>query len=171
MAESAVKQQLHVLYSDHHGWLQGWLRRRLGDAHHAADVSQDTFIRILQACRNRELALESLREPRAYLTTIAGRLLINHYRRLSLEQEWAAAMAAMPEQQAPSPEECLVILQALQQVDAMLDALPAKVRTVFLLSQVDGLGYAEIADRMGVTVRTVKRYMASAFEACLLWEP
>ncbi len=32
------QQQLHLLYRDHHGWLQGWLRKRLGDREHAADV-------------------------------------------------------------------------------------------------------------------------------------
>ncbi|OTJ39240.1 RNA polymerase subunit sigma, partial [Pseudomonas aeruginosa] len=30
------QQQLHILYRDHHGWLQGWLRKRLGDREQAA---------------------------------------------------------------------------------------------------------------------------------------
>jgi len=36
-----------ALYVAHHGWLQAWLRRRLGDAHQAADLAQDTFVRLL----------------------------------------------------------------------------------------------------------------------------
>ena len=138
-------QQLQVWYRHHHGWLHGWLRRKLGDAHHAADLAQDTFVRILMACRAQELALEQLREPRAYLTTVAGRVLLNHYRRLSLEQAWLAALATQPEPFAASPEERLSILQTLHEVDALLDALPAKTRTVFLLSQLEGLTYAQIA--------------------------
>lgn len=35
------QRQLHLLYRDHHGWLQGGLRKRLGDREHAADVAQD----------------------------------------------------------------------------------------------------------------------------------
>lgn len=167
-AETALQQQMHVLYSHHHGWLQCWLRRKLGDAHQAADLAHDTFLRILLACRERELVLDSLREPRAYLTTVAGRLLLNHYRRLSLEQAWAAALAVMPEACAPSVEEQLIILQALHEIDAVLDSLPGRVRTAFLLSQLEGLTYTQIADRLGVTVRSIKRYMAQAFEECLM---
>jgi len=44
------QRQLHLLYRDHHGWLQGGLRKRLGDREHAADVAQDTFLRLQIAC-------------------------------------------------------------------------------------------------------------------------
>jgi RNA polymerase sigma-70 factor (ECF subfamily) len=37
-----------------------------------------------------------------------------------------------------------------------------------LLSQLEGLGYSDIGARLGVTVRTVKRYMAAAFMQCLM---
>ncbi|HVR48990.1 MAG TPA: sigma-70 family RNA polymerase sigma factor [Pseudorhodoferax sp.] len=159
---------MHALYSHHHGWLHGWLRRKLGDAHHAADLAQDTFVRILVACRAQELALEAVREPRAYLTTVAARLLVNHYRRLSVEQAWLAALATQPAAFAVSPEERLAILQTLQEVDALLDTLPPKARTAFLLAQLEGLTYAQIAERLNVALRTVKRYMAQAFEECLM---
>lgn len=66
---------VHTLYSHHHGWLQAWLRRRLGCADDAADLAQDTFMRLLgrpvQALAPEALAPEALREPRAYLTTLA----------------------------------------------------------------------------------------------------
>lgn len=109
-----------------------------------------------------------LREPRAYLTTVARNLLINHVQRLSLEQAWLDAMAQLPEPLAPSPEQQLLVLESLHQVDAMLNGLPPKVREAFLLSQLDGLSYAQVAERLGVTSRTVKRYMAQAFEQCIL---
>lgn len=162
------QQLIHALYSDHHGWLHGWLRRKLGDAHHAADLAHDTFVRILTACRAQELLLDQVREPRAYLTTVAGRVLLNHYRRLSLEQAWLAALATQPAAFAASPEERLAMLQTLQEIDALLDALPPKARTAFLLSQLEGLSYAQIAERLNVALRTVKRYMAQAFEEWLM---
>lgn len=163
-AAPARSQQVGQLYEQHHGFLQAWLRRRLGDAQQAADLAQDTFLRLLLA----PVALPGLREPRAYLRTVASRLLINHYRRLSLEQAWLAALARDPEPLAASPEQRLALLQSLQAIDAMLDALPAKVRSAFLLSQLEGLSYAEIAVQLGVTERSVKRYMAQAFEECLM---
>lgn len=162
-ADSSLQQEIHTLYCDHHSWLQGWLRRKLGDAGKAADLAHDTFVRLL--AREEPIAA---REPRAYLTTIAQRLLINHVKRQSLEQSYLDVLAQMPEAEALSPEARLIILETLHEIDAMLDGLGVKAREAFLLSQLEGLTYAQIAAKLGVTDRTVKRYMAAAFEQCIL---
>jgi RNA polymerase sigma factor (sigma-70 family) len=154
------------MYADHHGWLVGWLRRKLNGADHAADLAQDTFLRVL--CQHRQPGQPALREPRAYLTTVARHVLINHVRRQSLEQAYLDVLALMPPAMAPSPESRLATLETLHEIDRMLDGLPDKVREAFLLSQLEGLAYADIGARLGVTVRTVKRYMAAAFEQCIL---
>ncbi|WP_370661230.1 sigma-70 family RNA polymerase sigma factor [Massilia oculi] len=156
-----------ALYSEHKGWLHGWLRKKLGCAHNAADLAQDTFIRIVMAFKGKDDAAAQLREPRAYLTTVATRVLSNHYRRLSLEQAYVEALRLMPEAAAPSPEDRLVILETLNEIDALLDALPHKARTVFLAAQLDGLTYNEIALEYGIAPRSVRRYMALAYERCL----
>ena len=170
---STVEPSLHravaILYIDHHSWLQGWLRRRLNHAGDAADLAQDTFVRLLTAPA--APADAPLREPRAYLATVARRLLLNHLRRQSLEQAYLQALAALPEPRAPSPEQQMLVLQALQEIDAMLDGLPPKVRAVFILSQVEGLAYAAIAEELGMGLRSVKRYMAQAMAECILLAP
>lgn len=154
------------MYVDHHSWLVSWLRRKLGGADQATDLAQDTFLRILAVQEGRrELTLQ---EPRAYLTTIAHRLLINHVKRVSLEQAYLDVLSQMPEPETMSAETRMLILETLHEIDAMLDGLGNKVREAFLLSQLEGLTYAEIAERLGVTDRTVKRYMAAAFEQCIL---
>jgi len=40
-------RQIHILYTGHHSWLYNWLRHKLGNACDAADIAQDTFLRIL----------------------------------------------------------------------------------------------------------------------------
>ena len=70
-----LREQVHILYSDHHRWLLGWLRSRLGCSQQAADFAQDTFVRILGRS-DAELQIEAIREPRSFLTTIANRVLI-----------------------------------------------------------------------------------------------
>jgi RNA polymerase sigma-70 factor (ECF subfamily) len=61
----------------------------------------------------------------------------------------------------------MLILEALYRVEAMLRSLPARTRAIFLLAQLDGLTYQQIADQSGVSLVTVKRHMRSAFAACL----
>ena len=163
---------VQTLYSEHHRWLQDWLRRKLKHSADAADLAQDTFLRLLAPAQAGEPAPASaLREPRAYLATVARRVLINFLRRRALEQAYLETLTSLPEALAPSAEQQLIILQTLQQIDAMLDGLPSKVRTVFILSQVEGLTYAAIAEQMGIGLRSVKRYMAQAMTECILLAP
>jgi len=160
---STAAHPVHALYREHHGWLLALLHRRLRCPDGAADLAHDTFVRVLL----KPEVLPGLREPRAYLATIARGLLHDHWRRRSLEQAWLDTLAALPEAHAPAPEDALAIRQALQQLDDLLGRLAPKAREVFVLSQLQGLGYAQIAAQVGVSERTVKRYMAQGFELCL----
>ncbi len=150
------------MYLAHHGWLQAWLRKKLGNPCDAADLAQDTFIRIL-AARN----AVTIDEPRAYLTTVARGVLINWYKRQALERAYLEALALMPEPEAPSPEQRAIILQTLHEIDAMLDALQPVARKVFLLSQLEGMKYEDNAALTGVSLTSVKRYMRQAFRQCM----
>ncbi len=163
-AVTSTEQSLDGLYRDHHGWLESWLRRRMGNAWDAADLSQDAFLRVLASSQK----IADMREPRAYLLTVGKRLLSNFYARRSLEHAYLEALAQMPEDSAPSPEQRWLLLETLHALDELLDGLPAQVRRAFLLSQLDGFGYRDIAERLEVSERTVKRYMAQAYEHCLL---
>jgi len=161
-AEPAPHTLVHTLYADHHSWLQAWLRRKLGNPADAADLAQDTFARLLGARHPEVIA-----QPRAYLTSVAKNVVINWYQRQALERAYLEALAAMPEALAPSPEERLLILQTLHQVDAMLDGLPPQARRAFLLSQLEGMKYEDIARELRVSLSTVNRYMRQGFRGCL----
>ncbi|MFH1659488.1 MAG: sigma-70 family RNA polymerase sigma factor [Pseudomonadota bacterium] len=154
---------LNTLYRQHHSWLEGWLRSKIGCTHQAADLAHDTFVRIMGRGEPPEY-----REPRAYLTTIARGLLIDHWRHQDIERAWLETLATLPERHAPSAEEQALVLEALYRIDALLDRLKPKVREAFLLSQLDGLTYREIGERLGVGERMVKKYMAQAMMHCLL---
>lgn len=157
-------QNIDALYQDHHAWLLGWLRRRLQHADNAADLAQDTFVQLL----GRPEIIPSLRQPRAWLSSVAKGLMIDRQRRHKLETAYLQALAQLPEPEAPSAERQLILLQTLMQIDAILDGLPTKVRMAFLLSRLEGLGYQEIAQHLGVSLSSVEKYMASAIRHCYL---
>jgi RNA polymerase sigma-70 factor (ECF subfamily) len=155
------------LYREHGAWLCDWLRKKLGCVWEAADLTQDTFVRVLTSpAAGGQLA--ELREPRHFLVAIARRVMVDHLRRRALEKAWQEALALRPEPLAPSPENRALILETLCRIDAMLDGLGPRPRQAFLLSQLEGLRYAEIAARLGVSVSSVKKYVAQAAEHCLL---
>ncbi|CBG90153.1 ferric citrate uptake sigma factor FecI [Citrobacter rodentium] len=153
-----------TLYRAHHGWLTRWLTRKLQSAFDADDIAQDTFLRVL----NGE-SLATIRDPKSFLCTVARRVMIDLFRRHALEKTYLNMLAQLPEALAPSAEEKQSQLETLQLIDRMLDGLGNKARNAFLLSQLDGLTYSDIALRLNVSVSSVKKYVAKATEHCLLF--
>lgn len=163
-ATTTVSLTFESLYGAHHGWLKGWLTRKLQSAFDADDIAHDTFLRMM-GCGT----LSTIRDPRSFLCTIAKRVMVDLYRRNALEKAWLEMLALMPEAFVPSPEEQESQLETLQLIDTMLDGLNGKTREAFLLSQLEGLTYSDIALKLGVSVSSVKKYVAKAVEHCLLF--
>ncbi len=161
-AQTVLHDPVQILYSDHHGWLYGWLRRRLGNACDAADLAQDTFVSLMAGGQ-----VAGIREPRLFLATVAGRLVAHRHRRRALEQAYLEALATLPEELAPSPESRLLALEVLQELDGVLDGLPVRVRKAFLLAHLEALSYREIAERLQVSTSSVKQYLTRANRQCL----
>lgn len=159
----ALRSAVHDLYSSHSSWLRGWLRKRLDSHSDAADLVQDTFVRVIKARQATEI-----RQPRQYLSTVAKGLVIDLFRRRALEHSYLEALAALPEDAYPSQETQAIVLETLMEIDRMLDSLGDKVRQTFILSQFEGLSYPKIAERQGISLRTVNNHMAKAIEHCCL---
>src|SRR5690606_10078171 len=102
--------------------------------------------------------------------TVARGLVIDLYRRRSLEQAYLEVLATQPERHAPSAEVRAEILDSLLAIDRLLDGLGARTRSIFLAVQLDGLSYEQAAERAGVSVTTVRKHLARALMHCLLLE-
>ena len=89
-AEFALQQQVEILYTDHHGWLRGLLRRTLGNAFDAADLAHDVYLQLLRTGR-----VPPADERRRHLTQIANGLVIDLYRRRRVEAAYLEALALL----------------------------------------------------------------------------
>ncbi|BDB16820.1 RNA polymerase sigma factor [Pseudomonas sp. CYM-20-01] len=129
----------------------------------AADVTHDTFVRILGGRHAAQIV-----EPRDYLATIARGLVIDRYRRHAIEQAYKQTLAERPEAITISEEDKAIIIETLVAVDKALSALGERARRIFMLSQVEGLTYQQIADQLQVSLTTVKKHMIRALTECAL---
>ena len=165
------RDSITALYIENHAWLRNWLAYRLHSwgAGMADDLAHDTFVRIL--ANRSDARREPIQQPRAYLTTVAKGVLFSWMRRQTLERAWLDALAALPEPQHSSPERQSIILEALHEIDAMLDTLKPRVKQAFLMATLDGMKQQEIARALKVAVPTVKSYIHKAYLACLSLMP
>lgn len=160
----AFTDSVRSLYSDHFRWLQAWLHRRLDDRHQAADLAQDTFVKVLA----RRGFSAPVAEPRAFLSTVARGLLIDLWRHRDIEQAWASTLALHPEALHPSPEDQALLLEALVAIDRKLARLGSRTRRAFLMHKVHDMTHLAIAAELGVSERMVRKYVAQAMLAFLV---
>lgn len=151
---------LRHIYDRHDRALRSFLRRILPSSDEVGDIAQDVYLRIAR--------LDSLQRlepnPRAYILQIAKNLVRDRYRRqqLRLVDSSHPVEEAPPLVTPPSPEDILDWRQRLDEIRLHLRTLDPEVRRAFLLSRLRDMTYADIAVEMGVSARTVRRYVALA---------
>lgn len=162
-AASVCTESIHSLYSQHNNWLIGWLAKTLGCPHNAADLAQDTFVRVMTRCDP-----STVNEHRPWLLTIAKRLLIDKSRRKKLEYAYLEQLklSSQMADTVPSSEQLLVAVQTLELIAQVLDKLADKPKQAFLLRHIHCLTQAEIAEQMGVSVTMVRKYLVQGLMAC-----
>ncbi|MFZ0329654.1 MAG: sigma-70 family RNA polymerase sigma factor [Acinetobacter bohemicus] len=160
-----VQKQLWLshVYQTHQTTLLSWFKHKLQHHHQSEDLSQEVFYRALKS----NYCFTSIKEPQAWLMGIAKHVIIDHWRRQHIERLYLEALAHLPEEFYPSAEHEVCIRETLYQVHVMLEKLPQRTAQVFLLSQLDGLTYYAIAEKLDISEATVKRDMKQAFLACI----
>ena len=163
LPDATTDQQIDLqsLYNNHQNWLLCWLHTRLSCSETAADLLQDTFVRLLAKEQS-----PNIREPRAFLRTVAKRVLYNHWRRKRIEKAYLEALSNQPEEYAISAEEHLILIETLVSIDSLLDGLPVIVRRAFFHAQLDGMTHREIAAELAISTSTVKRHLRRAAMQC-----
>ena len=144
--------------------LHRYLTKRLRSVHHAQDLAQEAYLRLL-----RVEDAEMVRKPQAYLYRIASNLAYEF--KLREQREPVTFDSDVVEQLAEHPEgpvfdELGEHADASQQLEYVLMQLPPMYRAVFMLRKLDGLSYAEIAKSLELSVHTVKKYLARAVVRC-----
>jgi RNA polymerase sigma factor (sigma-70 family) len=144
--------------------LHRFLMRRLRSAHNAQDLAQEVYLRLLRVDDT-----ELVRQPQAYLYRIASNLAYEFKLReqkepVTFDSEVLDHLAEHPLE--PLSDEVGERLGASQQLEYVLMQLPPMYRAVFVLRKRDGLSYSEIAKSLGLSVHTVKKYLARAVVQC-----
>lgn len=148
-AERAEERLMRELHDQHAAALWSFaLRLTGGDRDRAEDVAQETLLR---AWRHPQVLDQSTRSARAWLFTVARRIVIDGWRS-------AAARSEITTDEPPEravPDETERALQGWLVADA-LSELSERHRQALTLCYFDGLSVAEVAERLGVAEGTVK---------------
>jgi RNA polymerase sigma-70 factor (ECF subfamily) len=115
---------------------------------------------MLELWRRRE-SLELEQTFRAYLMRATRNRALNHVRHERIVQR-EQTLAASESRTAPAPDADTLGGELESAIRASLAALPENCREVFEMSRTQGLRYAEIADVLDISVKTVEKRMGQA---------
>ena len=122
----------------------------------AADLVQSIFARLLARARS-----GGLDSPDAYLGRMAANEAVSHSRRTRRDHELADGFAEAGEGSF-DPHRQLETRDMLRRIEAAVARLKPRTRAIFLAHRIEGLSYAEIAGRMGLSVKGVEKQMSKA---------
>ncbi len=144
---SAAEFDASVL--DFAGKLRGFIRRRVRDEATAADLAQETLLKVY---RSRATLRDGMRLE-AWLYRIARTTIIDHYRR----ERRGTETPSDNEVAAESVDEVAALREAVVgSMKRFLEELPAEYREPVRLAELEGLPLAKIALRMELSLTAVK---------------
>ncbi len=148
----------------HRGALQAFFYRHLRTKSDAADLVQEVYLRMLRVTDT-----DAIRNPEAYLFTVAANLL----RENAVKDRRQAEDASIDEANAPQLvaqlmgfDTALDATRRVARLHEVLEQLPAKCCAAVILQYHHELSYEEIAARLEVSPRMVKKYLTQALSHC-----
>ena len=149
------------LVERHEQGLYNYLQRMVQDEALAADLMQETWLRVFQYARH----YDASRTFTPWLFAIAYRCCIDALRwqrRYDHSHQAAARVSPWPSSNMGDPQHALLAQETLTAIRAAVKALPPPQRAVFLLRHYHGLSYQEISEVVDCPVGTVKSRMHHA---------
>ena len=158
-----------TLFQRYRGPLFNFLLRRVRERSRAEELYQDVWSKVIERCA--EFRGDS--KFSTWLYTIARNRCIDHARRTkhrstsSLDATGSDFDRPLVERVAnpgPSTEQLASGATLKERIAHAVEELPEDQREVFLLRQLQGLGFKEIAEVVGAPLNTVKSRMRYALE-------
>jgi RNA polymerase sigma factor (sigma-70 family) len=162
---TAEDGDFEAVYRAYRQALYRFFERRVATPAEAEDLVQDVYLRLVGRDRP-----EAMRNPEAFLFTIASNLLRDRARaarvRSSVLVDLGDAVANVA-QATPGPDREAASRERLARAKAALLALPPDTRAIFVLHRFEGFSYRAIAEAKRITIAEVRKHLALAMNATI----
>ena len=145
--------------------LRRFLAARLrGAAADVPDLMQEIFIRLLRIKDH-----EAIRNPQAYLFTVATHVLYQYTLQRSARADAMNPLDLASQLQAPlapDPAEELEITEQLEKIGRGLQSLSPRAYAALIMYRCEGMTLKEIGERLGVSHVMARKYLCRAIAYC-----
>lgn len=154
-AAPSERAALDADYRTHAPWLRAMARRRIDRPDEAEDLVQETYLRVSRYPTAERAAVGPL------LASILSNLIKDRFRARSRERAAHDTVAALAPLGTDADQEQQLVLKRI------ILGMPQPLRDVFLLARFSRLTQQQIAERLGISVKTVEWRLARALAYCV----
>jgi len=153
------EKAVEALFQSYYVYLCQAAFRIVTDSQLAEDLTQEVFFELWRKKEGIEFTISI----RAYLRRAVVNKALNYIRdRKKITDDEDKMLNA--ESTAPSVTQLLDSEELQQLIDRSIDELPEKCRLVFVLSRFEEMSYQEIADHLGISIKTVENQIVKALK-------
>lgn len=125
----------------------------------AEEIVQDLFVRIWEKRDSLQVEIS----VKQYLFRSVKNLCINYLKHEKIKKKYASDIQRNPEPD-DNADHWFLEIDLMKKIEASIESMPPRRKEIFLLSREQGLKYKEIADSMGISVKTVEAQMGLALK-------
>ena len=157
---------LTAIEKNHGRQLRRYLATRMRNAaaSDVGDLTQEVYLRLLRIEDH-----DAIRNPQAYLFTVASHVLHQHALRTAAAPETVEVTDVLGDLQSVTdldPARQLELEQRFEDLGRALEHLSPRAYATLVMHRCDGVSLHEIAARFGVSYTMVKRYLSKALAFC-----
>ncbi|MDN5204382.1 RNA polymerase sigma-70 factor [Fulvivirgaceae bacterium BMA10] len=155
-----TKDQFEGIFNSFYVDVKNYVYYKIADVHRSEDIAQEAFLVLWE--KRDQVRIETVK---SFLYAIASNLTVDHFRKENVKLRFTKS--AEKESRIPfaeSPQYLVEFNEFEIKLQEAISNLTEKQRVVFLMNRIDGLKYAEIAERLGISIKTVEKRMGNTLK-------
>jgi RNA polymerase sigma-70 factor (ECF subfamily) len=156
-----TRADFEVMFKTHYSALCSYAHGFLKDPDAAEEVVQEVMFRVWTG--RESIVIET--SLRSYLFRAVRNGCMNVLKHLNIREEYKSFREREMGETQRSKEDEMIVSELEQKIREAIDHLPVERRKVFILSRYDGLTYGQIAEKLGLSVKTVENQMGKALKS------
>ncbi len=154
------KEGFETLFNDHYESLVAYACSFVEEYDAAEELVQEVYFKLWT--QRDKVNIKST--VRGYLYSMVRNASLNLIKHLKITEEYKNDNKLSIEQFEQQVSDAAELSDLQKKIKRSINALPLQRKKIFLMSRYDGLKYQQIADELGISIRTVEKQMSAALK-------